>query len=130
MQAISSEKVTYVIVKTREFDAKEDAPYEDPGGNASDDGDHQILSDQPDDSVYEELTTFLTSLSDEELCELHAMVMLGRGDVDMENWADAVQTAQDDLDESTPKHLLEIPLISDYLTEALSQFGQPYVGMD
>ena len=124
MQAISSEKVCYVILKTREFDAKEGAPYEDPGGNATDDNDHQILSEQPDDSVYEELTTFLESLSEEELCELHALVMLGRGDVDMENWADAVQTAQDDLDESTPKHLLEIPLISDYLAEALSQFGQ------
>ena len=124
MQAISSEKVCYVIVKTREFDAKEAAPYDDPGGNATDDNDHQILSEQPDDSVYEELMSFLESLSEEELCELHAMIMLGRGDVDMENWEDAVQTAQDDLDESTPKHLLEIPLISDYLSEALSQFGQ------
>ncbi|OEJ68516.1 DUF3775 domain-containing protein [Magnetovibrio blakemorei] len=123
MQAISSEKVCFVIVKSREFDAKEDAPYEDPGGNASDDGDHQILSHQPDDSVYEELVSFFESLSDEELCELHAMVMLGRGDVDMEGWDEAVQTAQDDLDENTPKHLLEIPLISDYLAEALSQFG-------
>lgn len=124
MQAISSEKVCYLIVKTREFDAKEGAPYEDPGGNATDDGDHQILSEQPDDCVYEELITFLDSMSEEELCELHAMIMLGRGDVDMENWADAVQTAKDDLDESTTKHLLEIPLISDYLAEALSQFGQ------
>lgn len=127
MQAVSSEKVCFVIVKSREFDAKEAAPYEDPGGNATDDGDHQILSDQPDDSVYEELMSFFQSLSDEELCELHAMVMLGRGDVDMDNWDEAVQTAQDDLDENTPKHLLEIPLISDYLAEALSQFGQSCV---
>jgi len=124
MQAVSSEKVCYIIVKAREFDAKEGAPYDDPGGNATDDGGHQILSEQPDDCVYEELTSFLSAMSEEEICELHAMIMLGRGDVDMENWADALQTARDDLDESTPKHLLEIPLISDYLADALSQFGQ------
>ena len=124
MQAISSEKVCYLIVKTREFDAKEAAPYEDPGGNATDDGDHQILSEQPDDAVYEELTTFLGALSEEELCELHAMIMLGRGDVDMDGWDDALADARDDLDENTPRHLLEIPLISDYLAAALSEFGQ------
>jgi len=124
MQAISSEKVCYLIVKAREFDAKEGAPYSDPGGNPTDDNDHQILTDQPDDCVYEELTSFLEALSDEEICELHAMVMVGRGDVDMDGWAEALQTAQDDLDESTPKHLLEIPLISDYLAGALAQFGQ------
>ena len=124
MQAISSEKVCYVIVKAREFDAKEGAPYENPGGNATDDGDHQILSEQPDDSVYEELLSFFESMSEEEICEMHAMVMLGRGDVDMDNWADAMQNARDDLDESTPQNLLQIPLISDYLAEALNQFGQ------
>lgn len=128
MQAISSEKVCYMIVKTREFDAKEGASYDDPGGNPTDDGDRQILSEQPDDCVYEELTTFLECMSEEEICELHAMIMLGRGDVDMSNWADALQTARDDLDESTPKHLLEIPLISDYLAEALNQFGQSCSG--
>lgn len=128
MQAISSEKVCYVIVKSREFDAKEEASYEDPGGNPTDDGDHQILSEQPDDSVYEELSSFLGAMSEEEICELHAMVMLGRGDVDMSNWADALQTARDDLDENTPKHLLEIPLISDYLADALNQFGQSCAG--
>lgn len=123
MQNISSEKVCFIIVKTREFDAKVAPVIEDPGDNPTDDNEVEVLADFPDDPVYEELTTFMESMSVDELVELHALVMLGRGDVDMDGWAEAVQTAQDDLDDNLPHRLLEIPLISDYLAEALSQFG-------
>lgn len=123
MQAISSEKVCFIIVKAREFDAKVDPVIEDPGDNPSDDHDVEVLSDQPDDSVYEELTSFLEALNEDELVELHALIQLGRGDVDMDGWADAVQTAKDDLDDNLPHRLLEIPLISDYLADGMGQFG-------
>ncbi|MBF0248511.1 MAG: DUF3775 domain-containing protein, partial [Alphaproteobacteria bacterium] len=111
------------ILRTREFDAKEASPYDDAGGNPTDDNDHQVLADHPDDTVYEELMTFLEALSEDELVELHAMVMLGRGDVDADGWADAVAVARDDLDENTPRLMLQNPLISDHLAEALAQFG-------
>ena len=123
MRAISSEKVCFLIVKTREFDAKVDPPVDDLGGNAEDDHDVDVLSEYPDDPVYEELTSFINALSEDEIVELHALVMLGRGDVDMSGWDEVVQTAKDDLDENIAHRLLEIPLISDYLAEALSQFG-------
>ena len=123
MQAISSEKVCFIIVKAREFDAKVDPVITDPGDNPNDDNDIEVLSDQPDDSVYEELTSFLEALNEDELVELHALIMLGRGDVDMDGWAEAVQTAKDDLDDNLPHRLLEIPLISDYLADGMGQFG-------
>ncbi|MCR4378949.1 MAG: DUF3775 domain-containing protein [Rhodospirillales bacterium] len=124
MKAISSEKVCFIIVKTREFDAKVAPVIDDPGDNPADDNGVEVLADYPDDPVYEELTSFLDSLSEDELIELHALVMLGRGDVDLDGWDEAMQTAADDLDENIAHHLLEIPLISDYLAEGLSQFGQ------
>lgn len=123
MQAISSEKVCFIIVKAREFDVKEGVVIDSPGGNPTDDG-YQVLADQPDDPVYEELTSFLESLSVDEMVELHALIMLGRGDVDMDGWAEAVQTAKDDLDENLPHRLLEIPLISDHLASGMAEFGQ------
>lgn len=123
MKAISSEKVCFIIVKAREFDVKVDPVIDDPGGNPTDDGDLQVLADQPDDPVYEELTSFLDALSVDELVELHALIMLGRGDVDMDGWDEAVQTAKDDIDENISHRLLEIPLISDYLASALDTFG-------
>lgn len=124
MKAISSEKVCFIIVKTREFDAKVAPVIDDPGGNPADDNAVEVLADYPDDPVYEELTSFLDSLSEDELIELYALVMLGRGDVDLDGWDEAMQTAADDLDENIAHRLLEIPLISDYLAEGMSQFGQ------
>jgi hypothetical protein len=123
MQAISSEKVCFIIVKAREFDAKVEPVGPDRGDNPSDDHDVEVLSDYPDDPVYEELTSFIDSLSEDEVVELYALVMLGRGDVDMDGWDEAVQTATDDLDDNIAHHLMEIPLISDYLADGLSQFG-------
>ena len=122
MQAISSEKVCFIIVKAREFDAKVDPVIDDPGDNPTDDNDSEVLADYPDDPVYEELTSFIESLSEDEIVELHALIMLGRGDVDLDGWDEAVQTAQDDLDENIAHRLLEIPLISDYLAEGLAAF--------
>jgi len=123
MQAISSEKVCFIIVKAREFDAKNAPVLQDLSGAPTDDDGLQPSSDQADETAYEELMTFMGALSDEEMIELHSMIMLGRGDVDLDGWLDAVQTATDDLDENLPHRLLEIPLISDYLADALSQFG-------
>lgn len=122
MQAISAEKVCFIIVKTREFDAKVAPMVDDPGGNPTDDDDRQVLADQPDDPVYEELTSFIDSLNEDETVELHALIMLGRGDVDLDGWDEAVQTAKDDLDENIAHRLLEIPLISDYLGYGLAAF--------
>jgi len=124
MKAISSEKVCFIIVKAREFDALVDPPIDDLGGNTPDDHEVNDLSAYADDPTYEELTSFINALSEDEVIELHALVMLGRGDVDMDGWDEVVQTAKDDLDENIAHRLLEIPLISDYLAGALSQFGQ------
>lgn len=123
MQAVSSEKVCFIIVKAREFDAKVDPVIDDPGGNPTDDNDVEVLADYPDDPVYEELTTFLGALSEDELVELSALIMLGRGDYDLDGWDDALAAARDDLDDTVVQRLLQIPLISDYLAEGLSQFG-------
>ena len=42
---ISPEKVFFVIVKAREFDAKDEVTDPDPGSNPSDDKDAAILED-------------------------------------------------------------------------------------
>lgn len=122
MQAISAEKVCFIIVKAREFDAKVDPVIDDPGGNVTDDNDVEVLADYPDDPVYEELIGFIESLSEDEVVELHALAMLGRGDADLDGWDDLVQTAQDDLDDNAAHRLLELPLLGDYLSEGLAAF--------
>ena len=52
---ISPEKVCFVIIKAREFDAKDEVTEPDPGSNPSDDRNAAILEDHDDDPVVEEL---------------------------------------------------------------------------
>lgn len=122
MLNIDTNKVCFVIVKAREFDAKVAPVIDDPGDNPSDDNDVEVLADYPDDPVYEELIEFLESLSEDELVELHALAMLGRGDADLDGWDELLQTAQDDLDDNAAHRLLELPLLGDYLSEGLAVF--------
>jgi hypothetical protein len=48
---ISPEKVCFLIVKAREFDAKDEITEPDPGSNPSDDKDVSVLEDHADDPV-------------------------------------------------------------------------------
>jgi len=54
---ISPEKVCFIIMKAREFDAKDEVSEPDPGSNPSDDKDAAVLEDHSDDPVVEELTS-------------------------------------------------------------------------
>ena len=57
MLTISPEKVCFVIIKAKEYDAKDEVTELDPGSNPSDDKDISVLEDHEDDPVVEELTS-------------------------------------------------------------------------
>ena len=90
MLSISPERVCFLIVKAREFDAKMEPEIPDPGDNPTDDADREILFDYPDDPTVEEIRGFLESLNEDEATELLALVWVGRGDFDVDEWDEAV----------------------------------------
>lgn len=125
--AIPLEKVCWVIIKAREFDVK-DAPTEpDPGSNPSDDKMISVLEDRPDDPVEEELRSFISDLSEDEQIDLVALTWLGRDDNTLADWpsirAEAAR-AHPERRNRTASYLMGEPLVSDYLEEALSMFGE------
>jgi len=125
--AISLEKVCWVIIKAREFDVK-DAPTEpDPGSNPSDDKVISVLEDRGDDPVEEELRSFISDLSEDEQIDLVALAWLGRDENTLADWpairAEAAR-AHPERRGSTANYLMGEPLVSDFLEEALSMFGQ------
>jgi hypothetical protein len=85
--AISPDKVCFVIIKAREFDVKDVVTEPDPGSNPSDDKMIAVLEDHDDDAVVEELTTFISSLSEDEQIDLVALAWLGRDDNKIEDWS-------------------------------------------
>lgn len=78
--AIPLETVCFIIMKARQFDAKEAATEPDPSSNPTDDENAAILQDQPDDPVQEEPTSLISDLSDDEQIDLVTLMWLGRDD--------------------------------------------------
>ena len=120
---ISPEKVCFIIVKAREFDAKDVVTEPDPGSNPTDDGEAAILEDHEDDPVYEELTSLINSLSEDEQIDLVALAWLGREDYGPGDWTAVREEAGRAHNERTAGYLLGMPLLGDFLEEGLSMLG-------
>lgn len=121
---IATDKVCFIVVKAREFDAKEGDADPNSGSDAIDDGFTDILEDKPDDPVYRELAGFINNLDIEEQLNLVALAWLGRGTYDKSEWTEAISTARQEHNRRTGQYLLGLPLLGDYLAEGLSQFGR------
>jgi hypothetical protein len=121
--AISAEKVSFLIEKTREFDVKEGAIDPDSGSNGTDDNMIDVLEDDGGDPVLREITGFINAMTEDERIDLVALMRLGRGDGTIEEWDELRREAADGYNENTAGYLLGEPLISDYLAEGLDAFG-------
>jgi hypothetical protein len=120
---ISPEKVCFIIVKAREFDAKDEVTEPDPGSNPSDDMDIEVLEAHEDDPVVEEITSLVNSLSEDEQIDLVALMWLGRDDYSADDWPMVRQEAARAHNRRTAEYLLGTPLVGDFLEEGLSMLG-------
>ncbi len=123
MLTIDPDKVCYIIVKAREFDAKVDPPLADPGSNPGDDGSGIVLGDYPSDPTLQELMTALRDLPEDESVEVVALTWLGRGTFSTDEWDACLEEARSAHNNRTAEYLTGIPLLSDYLEEGLAQLG-------
>jgi hypothetical protein len=121
--SISTEKTCFVVVKAREFDVKDVATTSDDGSNPTDDRMIEVLEDRPDDPVVQEIVTFIEAMSEDEQVDLVTLVWLGRGDGTLEEWDELRAEAARVYNRRTASYLLGIPLLPDYLGEALAEFG-------
>jgi hypothetical protein len=123
---IETEKVCFIIVKAREFDVKDVNTSDDPGGNAADDKMIGVLEDRRDDPVQQELTGFISALTEDERIDLVALTWLGRDDYGAEDWpAVREEAARAHASHGrTASYLLGIPLLGDHLEEGLSLLGR------
>jgi hypothetical protein len=121
------DKVGFIILKAREFDAKEGDVDPDDGSNAIDDGQTDILTDKGDDPVREELLGAIRSLNEDERMRLVALAWVGRGTYSKEEWREAIATARSEHSRRTAEYLLTMPLLGDYLEDGLAQFDEGIV---
>ncbi len=121
--SLSPDKAFAILSKARQFDVKDAVSEPDPGSNASDDMMLSVLEDHADDPVRSELVAMIRALNVDEQIDLVTLAWLGRGDGDLDDWDDLRSEAARAHNKRTAEYLLGMPILPDYLEEALSQFG-------
>jgi hypothetical protein len=121
--SISPERVCFIIVKAREFDAKDVVTDPDDASNPTDDAMVAVLEDHRDDPVVQEIAAAIFTMTEDEQVDLVTLAWLGRGDGSIEDWNELRAEAVRRHNKRTASYLLGMPLFADYLAEALAEFG-------
>jgi hypothetical protein len=121
MLIMPREKLAYIVVKAREFDALVEPEGLEGGSNPSDDREVGILEATGDNPTLIELRSALEDLNDDEMAELLALVWLGRGDYARAEWKDALASAREARDKRAVPYLLETPNLGDLLEQGLAE---------
>ena len=126
---IKPENVCHIIFRARQFNAIQ-AMYE-TGEEAEKDADELLEDAEPGrvvheerehDPTYYEIKGFIDELSNDDQCELIALAWLGRGDSNANDWDELVALAKERRSDHTAEYLLAMPLLGEYLQDALDQF--------
>jgi Protein of unknown function (DUF3775) len=120
---ISPEQVFFVIVKAREFDAKDPVTIPNDGSNPTDDGERAVLEDHRDDPTVQEIISFINAMSVDEQVDLVALAWLGRDDYTAADWPSVREEAAAAHNRRTASYLLGMPQLGDFLEEGLSLLG-------
>jgi hypothetical protein len=123
MLHIPLESLCYIIVKAREFQAKEEVVIPETPSSPSDDWALQCLADHSGDYSLAELVDPINEMNQRQRAELIALMWVGRGDYDINDWEGAVDDAIGDHSVRAAQYLLSHPMVSDDLQEGLIAHG-------
>jgi hypothetical protein len=110
-----------LILKLRAVMAQEEMVSPDSGSNPSDDEGPATLQDSPDNLTRAELEGEIDDLEPDQQAELVALMWVGRGDMEPEEWAEALELAAERRDGSTAQYLLKHPHVADHMIEGLDK---------
>ena len=82
-----------------------------------------ILESFSDDATQDELMGFIRDLNEDEQASLVALAWIGRGSFGPDELEEALATARAERTNRTDEYLLGMPLLPDYLEEALDRLG-------
>lgn len=123
MLDISPEIVCAVIAKAREFHAKEAVVIPEEPANPSGDWAAQVLADHADDLTYREVQQTVDGLEPDQQTNLVALMWIGRGDFEADEWEAALAQARRMWTPHTAEYLLARPMVADHLEEGLLALG-------
>src|SRR4051794_32001048 len=119
--SIPRDYLARLIIKTRGLQAKEGEVDPESGSNPIDDRMADVLQDDPEDLTRQEIYKELYGLGEREQAELVALMWIGRGDEEPEEWEQTVKLAQELKDGPTPRYLLRHPLVAEHWEEGAAR---------
>lgn len=122
---IRHETLCGLIALAREFQAKEEVCIPQEGESSAEDWAMQMLADHGNDYNVSEFRSIVHDLSERQRAELVALMWLGRGDYNAEEWETAVDDALGDYSIRAADYLLAHPMVSDHLQEGLIALDLP-----
>jgi hypothetical protein len=122
------ETLCRIILRAREYEAQtvdyaDDEEADDV--NDEQEGMLSVLEDDINDSVEEELRSTFEDLGEDQLAEVIAFCWVGQGTYEAADWDEAMQEAQDLVNESTTEavgELMEQPMLASVLESGLAAF--------
>ena len=124
MLEVNPDTVRFLIDKAREFQVKESVTFpEVPLSPSDDDPVPQVLADHVDDPTLAEFRSTVEDLEPDQQVQIVALMWIGRGDYDVDEWDSVLEQAGDSWNERTADYLIGTPLVGDYLAEGLDLLG-------
>ena len=121
MLTVPLRTVAWIILKAREFDVKEEGDI----GTVDEEGDNPlaVLGETVDDPTEDELTSWISDLTETQQAELVALMWLGRGDDGAESFDELLAEARGQQGARTARYLLGTPRLGDHLEDGLEKIG-------
>ena len=119
---IPLDKLAFIVLKAHELDAQVEPVNPEDASDQPDDAERQVLEDR-DDTSYQELYDAIAGLNSEELEELAALRLVGRGDYDASEWDEALTIARETPEARLPRRLVADPLLGTFIEDALDALG-------
>lgn len=118
---VNPEFLRSLILKLRAVMAQEELVSPDSGSNPTDDEGAATLQDDPDNLTRSEIETEIEDLEPDQQAELVALMWIGRGDMEPEEWDEACALAAERRDTPTAQYLLKHPHVADHMIEGLDR---------
>ena len=121
---LNSETVRFIIDKAHQFHVQEAVTIPEEALSPSDDWARQMLAAHGDDPTFLELKSTIDDLEPDQQVSLVALMWVGRGDFEIDDWPAALEAAGDAWNERTAEYLIGTTLVSDYLEAGLALFDE------
>ena len=125
------ETICRLIIRARELEAQVpgNADEDDDEDPTDSDDEFAVLEDEANEAIEEEMMALLDDLGDDQVQEVLALALVGRGTYDASEWEDALEAASDPDAEDPVDQLLDMPTLAAYLDAGLAAFDMNCEGI-